>query len=103
MSPLLKSKFIFPHSTSRYSSYKNAQTTQCNNRKTLFKQHIIEHLLFCKSLYKETITLNKNDGKDIRKNSPKGHNHGQPEPQSGSHKVKNANHSRQKHHSHHDM
>ncbi|WP_025117996.1 small acid-soluble spore protein P [Bacillus sp. H1m] len=28
---------------------------------------------------------------------------GQPEPLSGSHKVKNRNHSRQKKHSHHDM
>ncbi|AUB63309.1 small acid-soluble spore protein P [Bacillus thuringiensis] len=28
---------------------------------------------------------------------------GQPEPLSGSHKVKNRNHSRQKHHAHHDM
>ncbi|MCU5320657.1 small acid-soluble spore protein P, partial [Bacillus cereus] len=26
-----------------------------------------------------------------------------PEPLSGSHKVKNRNHSRQKHHAHHDM
>ncbi|OTW74927.1 acid-soluble spore protein P [Bacillus thuringiensis] len=28
---------------------------------------------------------------------------GQPEPLSGSHKVKNRNHSRQKKHAHHDM
>ncbi|PQD94476.1 small acid-soluble spore protein P [Pradoshia eiseniae] len=28
---------------------------------------------------------------------------GQPKPMSGSHKVKNQNHSRQKNHSHHDM
>ena len=47
--------------------------------------------------------MNKNDGKDIRKNAPKGHQSGQPEPLSGSHKVKNRNHSRQKNNSHHDM
>lgn len=47
--------------------------------------------------------MNKNDGKDIRKNAPKGSNPGQPEPLSGSHKVKNRNHSRQKQKSSHDM
>ncbi|MCA1025960.1 small acid-soluble spore protein P [Cytobacillus sp. FSL W7-1323] len=47
--------------------------------------------------------MNKNDGKDMRKNAPKGDNPGQPEPLSGSKKVKNRNHSRQKNHSHHDM
>jgi small acid-soluble spore protein P (minor) len=48
--------------------------------------------------------MNKNDGKDIRKNAPKGHNNGsQPEPLSGSKKVKNRNHTRQKHNSGHDM
>ncbi|MBP1080135.1 MULTISPECIES: small acid-soluble spore protein P [Bacillus] len=48
---------------------------------------------------------NKNSGKDIRKNAPKGHQlgPGQPEPLSGSKKVKNRNHSRQKHNSHHDF
>ncbi|MBD8068186.1 small acid-soluble spore protein P [Bacillus sp. PS06] len=46
---------------------------------------------------------NKNTGGDIRKNAPKGHNSGQPEPLSGSKKVKNRNHSRQKHNSHHDL
>ncbi|AXN41159.1 small acid-soluble spore protein P [Peribacillus simplex] len=47
--------------------------------------------------------MNKNDGKDIRKNAPKGNNPGQPAPLSGSHKVKNRQHSRQKHNSSHDM
>ncbi len=48
--------------------------------------------------------MNKNDGKDMRKNAPKGHNNGsQPEPLSGSKKVKNRNHTRQKHNSGHDM
>lgn len=47
--------------------------------------------------------MNKNDGKDMRKNAPKGHQSGQPAPLSGSHKVKNRNHSRQKNHAHHDM
>ncbi|MGE1143856.1 small acid-soluble spore protein P [Bacillus pumilus] len=46
---------------------------------------------------------NKNTGKDIRQNSPKDHQSGQPEPLSGSKKVKNRNHTRQKHNSHHDM
>lgn len=40
--------------------------------------------------------MNKNDGK-------KGRPSGQPEPLSGSKKVKNRNHSRQKQKSHHDM
>jgi small acid-soluble spore protein P (minor) len=48
--------------------------------------------------------MNKNDGKDIRRNSPKGqHSSGQPEPLSGSKKVKNRNHTRQKNNQHHDM
>jgi small acid-soluble spore protein P (minor) len=47
--------------------------------------------------------MNKNDGKDMRKNAPKGHNEGQPAPLSGSKKVKNRNHSRQKHGNNHDM
>jgi small acid-soluble spore protein P (minor) len=47
--------------------------------------------------------MNKNDGKDMRKNAPKGDNSGQPEPLSGSKKVKNRNHTRQKHNSNHDM
>ena len=47
--------------------------------------------------------MNKNDGKDIRKNAPKGSNPGQPEPLSGSHKVKNRNHSKKKKKSSHDM
>ncbi|MCY7686217.1 small acid-soluble spore protein P [Bacillus altitudinis] len=46
---------------------------------------------------------NKNTGKDIRQNSPKEHQGGQPKPLSGSKKVKNRNHTRQKHNSHHDM
>ncbi|KAF0995541.1 small acid-soluble spore protein P [Geobacillus thermoleovorans] len=46
---------------------------------------------------------NKNDGKDMRKNAPKGDNPGQPEPLDGSKKVKNRNHTRQKHNTSHDM
>jgi small acid-soluble spore protein P (minor) len=46
---------------------------------------------------------NKNTGTDMRKNAPKGDNPGQPEPLSGSKKVKNRNHTRQKHNSSHDM
>ncbi|HWJ80050.1 MAG TPA: small acid-soluble spore protein P [Niallia sp.] len=45
--------------------------------------------------------MNKNDGKDMRKNAPK--QSGQPEPLSGSKKVKNHNHTGQKSKSHHDM
>ncbi|MEH7122639.1 small acid-soluble spore protein P [Bacillus sp. JJ1532] len=47
--------------------------------------------------------MNKNDSKDMRKNAPKGDNSGQPEPLSGSKKVKNRNHTRQKNNSSHDM
>ena len=47
--------------------------------------------------------MNRNDGKDMRKNAPKGDHPGQPRPLSGSHKVKTRNHTRQKHNSHHDM
>ncbi|PGW20025.1 acid-soluble spore protein P [Bacillus cereus] len=39
-------------------------------------------------------------GKNTRETKEK---KGQPEPLSGSHKVKNRNHSRQKNHAHHDM
>ncbi|KAB2329753.1 small acid-soluble spore protein P [Cytobacillus depressus] len=46
--------------------------------------------------------MNKNDSKDMRRNAPKV-NSGQPEPLSGSKKVKNRNHTRQKHNSSHDM
>jgi small acid-soluble spore protein P (minor) len=46
---------------------------------------------------------NKNTGADMRKNAPKGDNPGQPEPLDGSKKVKNKNHTRQKHNSGHDM
>lgn len=46
---------------------------------------------------------NKNDGKDMRKNAEKGHDNGQPEPLSGSKKVKNRNHTRAKHNQNHDM
>jgi small acid-soluble spore protein P (minor) len=46
---------------------------------------------------------NKNTGTDMRKNAPKGNNPGQPEPLDGSKKVKNRNHTRQKHNSGHDM
>lgn len=45
--------------------------------------------------------MNKNDGKDIRRNQPK--TSGQPEPLSGSKKVKNKNHTRQNNNAHHDM
>lgn len=45
----------------------------------------------------------KNTFKDIRKNAPKGNQEGQPEPLSGSKKVKNRNHTRQKHGHGHDM
>ncbi|MBM7691393.1 small acid-soluble spore protein P (minor) [Peribacillus deserti] len=41
--------------------------------------------------------------KNARRNAPDNINSTQPEPMSGSHKVKNRNHSRQKHHAHHDM
>jgi small acid-soluble spore protein P (minor) len=47
--------------------------------------------------------VNKIDGNDIRRNQPKTTNSGQPEPLSGSKKVKNRNHSRQKHNPGHDM
>ncbi|MEC2077325.1 small acid-soluble spore protein P [Metabacillus fastidiosus] len=47
--------------------------------------------------------VNKNDSKDMRKNAPKGNNPGQPEPLSGSKKVKNRNHTRQKNNAGHDM
>jgi len=39
----------------------------------------------------------------MRKNAPKGHNQGQPAPLSGSKKVKNHNHTRQKGNPGHDM
>lgn len=39
----------------------------------------------------------------MHKNAPKGHQTGQPEPLNGSHKVKNRQHTRQKHNSGHDM
>lgn len=47
--------------------------------------------------------MNKNDSKDMRKNAPKGDQKGQPAPLSGSKKVKNRNHTRQKHNSGHDF
>ncbi|MFD0770071.1 small acid-soluble spore protein P [Bacillus sp. CGMCC 1.60114] len=48
--------------------------------------------------------MEKNNSKSIRKNSPQGQvSGGQPEPLSGSHKVKNKKHTRQKNHAHHDM
>ncbi|MDG4656024.1 small acid-soluble spore protein P [Ectobacillus antri] len=46
--------------------------------------------------------MEKNNAKSIRRNSPKDGG-GQPEPMSGSHKVKNQKHTRQKHHAHHDQ
>ena len=47
--------------------------------------------------------MGKNEGKEKNKKVNQGGQSGQPEPLSGSHKVKNRNHTRQKHHSHHDM
>ncbi|EIT86869.1 acid-soluble spore protein P [Fictibacillus macauensis ZFHKF-1] len=41
-----------------------------------------------------------NTAKDIRKNAPKGEHSGQPEPLQGSKKVKNRQHTRQKHGGH---
>lgn len=43
--------------------------------------------------------MSKSKGKESDKNA----HQGQPAPLSGSHKVKNRNHSRQKNHAHHDM
>lgn len=43
----------------------------------------------------------KNTSKEQRRNA--GENPGQPQPLSGSKKVKNRNHTRQKHNSGHDM
>lgn len=40
--------------------------------------------------------VERHNAKDIRRNAPK-HESGQPEPLSGSKKVKNRNHSRQNH------
>ncbi|MCU9614681.1 small acid-soluble spore protein P [Caldibacillus lycopersici] len=47
--------------------------------------------------------VNKNDARSIRKNGDKGEHGTQPEPLSGSKKVKNHNHSRQNHNPGHDM
>lgn len=47
--------------------------------------------------------MSKNNGKGMQKNTPQEKKSGQPEPLSGSHKVKNRQHSRQKHNSSHDM
>ncbi|WP_409305645.1 small acid-soluble spore protein P [Peribacillus sp. SCS-155] len=47
--------------------------------------------------------MSKNDGKDWGKHPPKGHSSSQPAPLSGSKKVKNRNHSRQKHNPGHDF
>jgi small acid-soluble spore protein P (minor) len=49
--------------------------------------------------------MERNNGKSIRRNSPKDAQggSGQPEPMSGSHKVKNRQHTRQKHNAHHDQ
>ncbi|WP_081416037.1 small acid-soluble spore protein P [Peribacillus kribbensis] len=38
-----------------------------------------------------------------KKNNGRNVNSTQPKPASGSHRVKNGKHSRQKHHAHHDM
>lgn len=40
--------------------------------------------------------MGKNNNQSNRQNEKKGQSSGQPEPLSGSHKVKNRNHSRQK-------
>ncbi|MCH1625651.1 small acid-soluble spore protein P [Fredinandcohnia quinoae] len=45
--------------------------------------------------------VEKNTSKDTKNNA--GHQSGQPEPLSGSKKVKNRNHTRQKHNQGHDM
>lgn len=47
--------------------------------------------------------MSDKNGQSKRKSATKGQHTGQPSPMSGSHKVKNQNHSRQKNHSHHDM
>ncbi|NHM31022.1 small acid-soluble spore protein P [Neobacillus terrae] len=47
--------------------------------------------------------MNKNDSKDMHRNAPKGNKSGQPAPLSGSHKVKNRQHSHAKHGHHHDL
>ncbi|MGN4424973.1 small acid-soluble spore protein P [Bacillus cereus group sp. MYBK30-1] len=47
--------------------------------------------------------MGKNNNQSNHQNEKKGYSSGQPEPLSGSHKVKNRNHSRQKNHAHHDM
>ncbi|MGM9986303.1 MAG: small acid-soluble spore protein P [Bacillaceae bacterium] len=47
--------------------------------------------------------MEKNTSKNNRRNSPVDHESGQPKPLSGSHKVKNRKHTRQKNHSHHDL
>jgi small acid-soluble spore protein P (minor) len=47
--------------------------------------------------------MNRNNGKDMKKNAPKGEQSGQPAPLDGSHKVKNRNHTKQKKHAGHDM
>ncbi|WP_141432367.1 small acid-soluble spore protein P [Bacillus sp. 03113] len=47
--------------------------------------------------------MSNQDHKDLVKNTQKGNNPGQPAPLSGSKKVKNQNHTRQKNHAHHDM
>lgn len=43
------------------------------------------------------------DNKSVRRNSSEDKESGQPKPLSGSHKVKNRNHTRQKKNSSHDM
>lgn len=55
------------------------------------------------NFFAEGDIMNKNDAKDMRNNAAKGRLSGQPEPLSGSKKVKNRNHTRQKHNSSHDM
>ncbi|PLT32511.1 small acid-soluble spore protein P [Bacillus sp. V5-8f] len=47
--------------------------------------------------------MHKYGTKAMRYNAARGRHFSQPEPLSGSKKVKNRNHSRQKHNSHHDM
>ena len=51
----------------------------------------------------EGLTLTKKDEQHTGTKPTKSNNAGGPAPLSGSHKVKNRQHTRQKHNSHHDM
>lgn len=54
-------------------------------------------------MWKELIGLGKQNEEGIRKNSEYGEEGSQPEPLSGSKKVKNRNHSRQNKNPHHGL